>query len=114
MGSRGARLGFCGGIANRADVLRVGHLRAAFEYGRAGNEHIGSGADDKGRGLRGHATIDLNVDRAIADECFHLPDLFDHRGNEGLAAEPGVYCHEQNEIETVEHVFDRRLPVLTG
>ncbi len=46
---------------------------------------------------------------ALADYPVHPRDLVHHRWDQGLAAETGVDRHHDNEVEPVEHIFDRRL-----
>ena len=62
--------------------------------------------DDQRRGFGRDAAVDLDVDRTVADECLHAAHFIDNGGDEGLAAEAGIDCHEQDEVEAVEDVLD--------
>ncbi len=104
-----ARPACAAACADGADVgavgVRVGD-RAAAEDGRAGDEHVGAGGDDLRRGLGRHAAVDLQVDRAVADQLAHARDLGQHGGDEALAAEAGVHRHDADEVDAVEHPGD--------
>jgi len=93
------------GRADACDVRRVG-FRSALEHRRTGDQNVRASARQKGRGFRRDAAVDLNVDVALADHSLDSGDLVHHRRDEGLAAEPG---HYENEVESVEHIFDRGL-----
>ena len=49
------------------------------------------------------------MDRPVADQRLHAPDLVDHGVDEGLAAEAGIDRHHQDHVQPVEHIFDRAL-----
>ncbi len=58
------------------------------------------------------AAVDFEVDgvgeAGRVDHRSDLGDLRFHRGDVGLAAEPGVHGHHEHEVDEVEHVGDRR------
>ncbi len=87
---------------------------AGAEYCRAGNEGICPGRGDLGDIVSLHATVHLNPDLAARHlrNGIHAPahfgDLGEHRGDELLPAEAGVYRHEQYEVEFVEDMVQIR------
>ncbi len=90
-----------------ADGVDVGFVGAALENGGAGDQHVGAGGDDVGGVGGGDAAVDLDVDRAAANQRAHRGDLVELRLDEALAAEAGIDRHDQHEIDQVDDVLQR-------
>jgi hypothetical protein len=76
--------------------------------GAAGHKHVGTGAGRAGDRGGGDTTVDLELDveAALVDEGPRLGDLGLHGGDVGLAAEPGVDRHHQDQVHQIDDVAD--------
>ena len=112
---RGAALcdapdGSLGRRPDGGDVGGIGLRRAAFEDGRAGDEHVGAGGDDQRRRLRRDAAVDLDIDRpAGRSSPSRARILSSTAGMKAWPPKPGLTVISRIEVEPVEHVFDGAL-----
>ncbi len=90
-------------LAQRRDRGRV---IFRFEDGRAGDDHVATGARDLGDVVDLDAAVDLDVDveAAFAQLAAQIADLGQHAGDERLPAEARVHRHDQDLRDVAEHV----------
>jgi len=80
------------------------------EYRRAGDQSVRAGIHGLPRIRAVLATVDLDpgVEAASVAQAPQLADLWQHLGQEGLAAKAGVDRHHQDDVAQVEDLFDER------
>ena len=92
-------------LADRGDIALV---IPALEDSGSGDQHIRSGLNNTRGVFCSNSAVDLDIDRACADERAYLAQLVDGGGNESLAPETRVDRHNENEINQIDHMLDTR------
>src|SRR3954469_24155425 len=98
--------GFRSGADNR-DVAGIVRAALAAKHGGARYKRIGARSGHGGGIVARDAAVNLESDRPVAYHASNTPDLLELGFEEGLAAKARIDRHHQDEVETIEDIFDR-------